>query len=72
MFGLIIVLALMALLFRIGFYVTGALLAAVIWLCIKLPLAMIVACMGLMFCMTIILIPLGSKLFGLAGSLLFG
>lgn len=72
MVGVIIRLAVLTLLFRIGFHITGALLSAAIWLFVKLPLAIIIGCLGLVCCMTILLIPIGGKCFKFAGSILFG
>lgn len=66
MLELLIVLAILTGLFWIGYHVTGALLSAAIWLFIKLPFAMILGCLGLAFCITILLIPLGIKCFKFA------
>lgn len=66
MIGLLITLALLTVLFWIGYHVTGALLAAAIWLFIKLPFAIILGCLGLICCITILLIPLGGKFFKFA------
>lgn len=72
MVGVIIRLAVLTLLFRIGFHITGALLSAAIWLFVKLPLAIIIGCLGLVCCMTILLIPISGKCIKFAGSILFG
>lgn len=66
MIELIILLGVLTLLFWMGYHVTGALLSALIWLCIKLPFAVIIGCIGLLFCITIILIPIGGKCFRFA------
>ena len=63
MIEILITLAVLTVLFWIGFHVTGALLSATIWLFIKLPLALLLGCLGLICCMTILLIPLGGKCF---------
>jgi len=68
---IIITLALLTGLFWLGYHITGALLSAVIWLFIKLPLAIIVFCLGIVCWVTILLIPIGLKCFGLAGKILF-
>lgn len=60
---LLLVLALLVLLLGIGLKLTGALLTALFWLFIKLPLACIVLALAIVFCCTIILIPLGIGLF---------
>ena len=46
-------------LFWIGFYLTGALILALVWVCIKLPLALILLAFVFACCCTLILIPLG-------------
>ena len=68
---IIIILAVLMFLFWIGYHFTGALLSAIFWITIKLPLACIIACLGLVCCITILLIPLGLKCFKAAGKLLF-
>ncbi len=70
MIEIIIGLAVLTFLFWIGFHVTGALLSAVIWLFIKLPIAILLGCVGLALCITILLIPLGVKCFKFAFSVL--
>jgi hypothetical protein len=67
----IIALAVLAGFFWVGFQVTGAMLSALIWLVIKLPIATVVFCLGLACCATLLLIPVGLKLFGAAGRILF-
>lgn len=47
MIEILITLAVLTVLFWIGFHVTGALLSAAIWLFIKLPFAVILGCLGL-------------------------
>ena len=66
MIELLITLTALTVLFWLGFHITGALLSAVIWLCIKLPFALILGCLGVVFCITILLIPLGVKCFKFA------
>ena len=63
MVGLLLTLAVLTVLFWLGYHVTGALLSAAIWLFIKLPFAIILGCVGLVCCVTILLIPLGMKCF---------
>lgn len=67
----IIALAVLAGFFWVGLKVTGAMLSALIWLVIKLPIAIVVFCLGIMCCATLLLIPVGLKLFGAAGRILF-
>lgn len=68
---IIIALAILMVLFWVGFKVTGALLSAFIWLAIKLPIAIVIFCLGLTCCATLLLIPIGIKLFKVAGDVLF-
>lgn len=70
MLELFITLAVLTVLFWIGYHVTGALLSAAIWLFIKLPFALILCCAGLVCCVTILLIPLGVKCFKFALSVI--
>lgn len=49
MIELLIVLAALTILFWIGYHVTGALLAAAIWLFIKLPIAVLLGCFGYLY-----------------------
>lgn len=70
MVGLLITLAVLTVLFWLGYHVTGALLSATIWLFIKLPFALILGCLGLACCVTILLIPLGVKCFKFALSVI--
>lgn len=58
-------------LFWLGLKITGAFLAAAIWLCIQLPLAIMAFVFGLLLCCTILLIPIGLGCFKLAFGLLF-
>lgn len=53
------IMILLSVLFGVGFTVTGAFLITFVWLFIKIPLAIILWGLGLAFCCTIILIPLG-------------
>ena len=70
MLEIIIILALLTFLFWIAFHITGALLSAAIWLFIKLPLALLIGFLGLILCVTILLVPLGIKCFKLAFSII--
>lgn len=42
-----------------AFAITGTLLKALIWLCVSLPVSLILFALGLAFCCTILLIPVG-------------
>ena len=61
MIEILIILAVLTVLFWIGFHVTGALLSVAILLFIKLPFALILGCLGLVYCVTVLLIPLGGN-----------
>ena len=54
---IILCLAILTLLFWIGYHITGALLTAIIWLCVKLPCAIIVCCFGIVCCVLVLLSP---------------
>lgn len=59
MFGVLFLFAFIGFMLFIGFTLTGAFLSALIWLCVKVPLAIICWAIGLALCCTIILIPIG-------------
>lgn len=63
MLTFMICLAILAVLFWLGFSITGALLKACLWLFILLPIGLVLCVMGLALCCTLILIPIGAKLF---------
>lgn len=71
MLEIIIGLAILTFMFWLSFHITGALLSAAIWLFIKLPLFVLIGSLGLILCVTIILIPVGIKCFKLAWNILF-
>ena len=59
MFGFMLGLIVMCVLFWLGFNLTGAILAACIWLFIKVPLAMVCLVLGVLCCITLLFIPVG-------------
>ena len=63
MFEVILVLVILSLFFGGAYLITGALLKAVIWLCVLVPIALFLWGIGLACCCTLILIPIGLKLF---------
>lgn len=71
MLGFIVTVGILSVLFWIGFKITGALFKAFIWLFILLPIAICIWGLGLLCCCTIILIPIGTKLFKAGSSILF-
>lgn len=70
MIGVIIEFGLLTLFFWLCFKFTGAVFSVLFWLFIKLHCALVLAVLGVLFCITIILIPVGKGCFGLAGDLL--
>lgn len=70
MLEVIITVGLLCVLCFIGYKVTGALFTGLVWLFIKLPLAIFFFCLGLVLCCTILLIPAGKGCFKIAGNLL--
>ena len=54
-FGLVVLIFL----FWLGITITGAVLTALIWLFIKIPIALIFMILGITCCITIVLIPVG-------------
>ena len=63
MLELMFTLAVLALLFWLGFKFCTALLSILIWVCFKLPFALFIFALGLACCITILLVPLGLKCF---------
>lgn len=63
MFTFIICMVILSALFWLGFKMTGAILKACIWLFIFVPLALGIWGIALLCCCTLLLIPLGIKLF---------
>ena len=63
MITFMICLALLAVLFWVGFAVTGALLKACLWLFILLPIGVVLCVLGAVLCCTLILISVGAKVF---------
>ena len=63
MFTFIITMAILTALLWLGFKLTGAMLKACIWLFILVPLACGIWGIALFCCCTLILIPIGIKLF---------
>ena len=63
MIELIIVLGIFSLFFGGAYLITGAIFKAFIWLFILVPVALLLWAIGLVCCCTLILIPVGMKLF---------
>lgn len=59
MFTLIITLLILTCVFGIAFKITGTLLKALVWVVVLLPIGLVLGCLGLICCCTIILIPVG-------------
>ncbi len=71
MLGFIIALLILCGMFWLGFKLTGAMLSVALWLLIRLPLAIFLFGMGIVFCVTIIFIPLGLGCLRAAGRVAF-
>ena len=71
MLELFLILILLTGLFWLGFHITGALLSAAFWVLIRLPLAVVLFALGLACCVTLLLIPVGIKLWKLALRVIF-
>ena len=59
MISFILCLLLLTILFGIAYKITGAILKACVWLLILLPIGLILSGVGVIFCCTIIFIPVG-------------
>ena len=70
MLGIIIGLGLLTIFFWLCFKFTGAVFSVLLWLFVKLPCAIILVILGVVFYITILLIPVGKGCFNLAGDLL--
>lgn len=58
-------------LFFVGYKVTGAVFKALIWLCILLPIALFIWGIAILCCCTLILIPIGMKIFSIGNRVIF-
>ena len=63
MLGFILIVGILSVLFFVGYIVTGALFKALIWLFLLLPIAIFIWMIAVACCCTLILIPIGLKLF---------
>lgn len=70
MLGVIIGFGLLTIFFWLCFKFTSAIFSILFWLFIKLPCAIALAVLGAVFCVTILLIPVGKGCFNLAWELL--
>ena len=64
MLGILMMLGVLTFLLWIGFKITGAVFKACVWLAIEVPIALVIWGVALVCCCTLILIPVGVKLFG--------
>ena len=55
----------------IGYHITGAVLSAILWLTIRLPLSVFLFGTGLALCITILFFPVGKRCLRSAWRLLF-
>ena len=70
MLGFIIGLGILTLMLWIGFKITGALFSACVWLFIKVPVGLCLLLIGILLCVTILLIPVGKWFLRVAGDLI--
>lgn len=63
MITFIVCLIILTALFGIAFKLTGAFLKAILWLCVCLPIGLVLWALGIACCVTLILIPVGIMLF---------
>ena len=63
MIEFILVMTILSLFFGGAYLITGAILKAVIWLFLLVPIALVLWGVGLACCCTLILIPVGLRLF---------
>ncbi|MCH5253962.1 MAG: hypothetical protein J1F41_03485 [Lachnospiraceae bacterium] len=70
MLEIIICLGLLTVIFWFCFKITGVMFSILFWLCIKLPCAILMAFLGIVFCITILLMPIGKDCFNLARKVL--
>ena len=70
MLDVIIAFGLLTIFSWLCFKFTGAVFSVLFWLFVKLPCAIILVLIGVVFCVTILLIPVGKGCFSLAGDLL--
>lgn len=70
MLGVIISLGLLTIFFWICFKFTSIVFSVLLWLFVKLQCAIILVLIGVVFCVTILLIPVGKGCFSLTGDLL--
>lgn len=63
MIEFILWMGILSLFFGGAYWITGALFKALIWLCVLVPVALLLWTIGLVCCCTLILIPVGFKLF---------
>lgn len=70
MLEVIIYLGILTIVFWLCFKFTRAMFLILFWIFIKLPFAVLMAFLGIVFCITILLIPIGKGCFNLAWKLL--
>ncbi len=63
MITLLLCLILIALVFGLALKITGAILKAVLWMCICLPIGILLWALAVVCCCTLLLIPVGIFLF---------
>lgn len=63
MIGFILMIGILSIFFFVAYQITGAVFKAMIWLAILVPITLVLWTLGLACCCTLILIPVGLKLF---------
>ena len=70
MLKIIVYFGILAIIFWLCFKFTSAMFLILLWMFVKLPCAILLAFLGVVFCITILLIPIGKGCFNLAWRLL--
>lgn len=63
MIEFILIVGILSVFFFIAYHITGAIFKALVWLVILVPVALVLWALGLACCCTLLLIPVGIKLF---------
>lgn len=72
MFTFILLLTIFCILLGVGFTITGAIVSALLWLCVQLPVGIICVVIGFVFCVTILFFPVGKFFCKLGVNIMFG
>lgn len=72
MLGIVLAFIIIFILFNIGISITGAILSAILWLCVQLPVGLACIALGVALCCTILLIPFGKFFCKLGANIIAG